>query len=50
MKPQRFEIRYERMMTEYDLMYILLAETKDDLLQRIDRWNKRSEEPEKEAA
>lgn len=32
------------MMSEYDLTIILLAETKEELLERISRWNKRCEE------
>jgi len=32
-----------RMMTEYDLTIILMAETRAELLQRITNWNKFSE-------
>lgn len=32
------------MMTEWDLTYILMADTREGILARIDAWNRKSEE------
>lgn len=35
-------------MTEWDLTYILLGKTREEILGRVTKWNKRCEQEERE--